>query len=92
MSAAVTHKELIAELVGTYCRLRAIASRMDTSNPRQAACAALADQAGSTALLAAYRLDATEAAKAADAGRMAYDIACHMYALAGLTPDQDTAK
>lgn len=88
----MTHEELIAELVGTYCRLRAIASRMDGNIAREAACAALVDQAGSAVLLAAYRLDGTEAAKAADAGRMAHDIARHQYALAGLTPDQDTAK
>lgn len=93
MMPGATKQEIIEELVNVHCRLRAIASRMqDSTIPREAACSALLDQAGSTALLAAFRLDLDAARKAADAGHMSATITRHQFALAGLSTDQDETK
>lgn len=88
-----TKDEVIAELVAMHCRLRAIASRMEIADiPREAACSALLDQAGSAALLAAFRLDIDAARKAADPAKMADQTGRNQYALAGLITNQDESK
>lgn len=89
MMPGTTKDEVIAELVAMHCRLRAIASRMEIAEiPREAACSALLDQAGSAALLAAFRLDIDAARKAADPGKLADETARIMYALAGINQDE----
>ena len=93
MMPGTTKDEVIAELVAMHCRLRAIASRMEIADiPREAACSALLDQAGSAALLAAFRLDIDAARKAADPDKMADETGRNQYALAGLTTNQDETK
>lgn len=93
MMPGTTKDEVIAELVAMHCRLRAIASRMEIADiPREAACSALLDQAGSAALLAAFRLDIDAARKAADPAKMADETGRNQYALAGLITTQDETK
>lgn len=93
MMTGTTKDEVIAELVAMHCRLRAIASRMEIADiPREAACSALLDQAGSAALLAAFRLDIDAARKAADPVKMADETGRNQYALAGLITNQDETK
>ena len=89
MMPGATKEDVIAELVAMHCRMRAIASRMETADiPREAAVSALLDQAGSSALLAAFRLDLDAARKAADPGKLADETARIMYALAGINQDE----
>lgn len=93
MMPGATKEDVIAELVAMHCRLRAIASRMETADiPREAAVSALLDQAGSCVLLAAFRLDIDAARKAADPAKLADETARIMYALAGLTTNKDETK
>lgn len=80
MTAKMTHAEVAAELVATFARLRGLSSLLDLSVAREAAAAALVETAASSALGAAFRLDADAADAAARSGRgdiAAQQLACH---------------
>lgn len=93
MMPGATKEEVIAVLMSVHCQLRAIASRMEAADiPKEAAVSAILDQAASAVLLAGFRLDLEAARAAAEPSKLSDETARIMYALAGLTTNQDETK